>query len=331
MSTPIYGKSGVIKKKGASLAYLEDIRLAVDVDPILLRHLGDRWPTRILDGSRTVRGEIRRLYSASTDVLDEILNGSELTIEVYPEGETPGTRVFTIPGALIQSWGYSQPYNDYTREDVRFIGKNLVSTLYGLVGWWRFDEGVGSIAYDSSGYNHHGTIYGALWDDGKYGKALQFDGVDDWVGCGNIQPLGQQFTVMLWSYRLGSTGAYGSLLSIDELSWSTTGGFMFLDYNAGLITGGIRNHPLGVETSVALEAFVPNNVWRHYAVTWDKPYLKGYRDGVLVDQETFNYDVGWNVYETRIAKWVCNYFYGVIDEVRVFRGALSEALIRRLM
>jgi hypothetical protein len=29
----------------------------------------------------------------------------------------------------------------------------------GLVGWWRFDEGSGSVAGDSSGYGNDGTVY----------------------------------------------------------------------------------------------------------------------------------------------------------------------------
>jgi hypothetical protein len=29
----------------------------------------------------------------------------------------------------------------------------------GLVGWWRFDEGSGSVAGDGSGYGSDGTVY----------------------------------------------------------------------------------------------------------------------------------------------------------------------------
>ena len=36
--------------------------------------------------------------------------------------------------------------------------------------------GVPNIVLDGSGNNNHGTIYGATWTDGKYGKALSFDG-----------------------------------------------------------------------------------------------------------------------------------------------------------
>jgi len=70
-------------------------------------------------------------------------------------------------------------------------------TIDGLVGAWKFDEGSGTIAYDSSGNNNHGTIYGATWVDGKFGKALQFDGIDDYVSIATI-PLDKDLTIVFW-------------------------------------------------------------------------------------------------------------------------------------
>ena len=35
----------------------------------------------------------------------------------------------------------------------------LVNSHPGLVGWWRFDEGAGTIAEDSSGYGNDGIVY----------------------------------------------------------------------------------------------------------------------------------------------------------------------------
>ncbi|MEW6027447.1 MAG: fibronectin type III domain-containing protein, partial [Planctomycetota bacterium] len=52
-----------------------------------------------------------------------------------------------------------------------------------LLAHWKFDEGTGGIANDVSGNNNHGTLYGGpTWSAG----ALSFDGVDDYVDCGNI-------------------------------------------------------------------------------------------------------------------------------------------------
>jgi len=47
----------------------------------------------------------------------------------------------------------------------------------GLVGEWHFDGD----AKDSSGNGNDGTVYGASFVEGKFGKALSFDGVGDYV------------------------------------------------------------------------------------------------------------------------------------------------------
>jgi hypothetical protein len=52
--------------------------------------------------------------------------------------------------------------------------------LNGLVGWWKFDEGSGTVAYDSSGNGNDGNLTnGPTWTTGKIGGALSFDGVND--------------------------------------------------------------------------------------------------------------------------------------------------------
>lgn len=63
----------------------------------------------------------------------------------------------------------------------------------GLVADWRFDESEGSTAYDTH-----------MWVDGKYGKALQFDGVDDYVEVPNDPSLNPttEIRVEAWIKRL---------------------------------------------------------------------------------------------------------------------------------
>ncbi|MCK4661135.1 MAG: LamG domain-containing protein, partial [Phycisphaerae bacterium] len=48
----------------------------------------------------------------------------------------------------------------------------------GLIAYWSFDENDGDTAHDSSGYGNHGTIYNASWADGISGSALEFGGGD---------------------------------------------------------------------------------------------------------------------------------------------------------
>jgi hypothetical protein len=71
----------------------------------------------------------------------------------------------------------------------------------GLVAEWHFDEGEGSVLKDSSGNGNDGVIYGAIWVDGKYGGALSFDGVDDYVEVPDAPQLsggGKDLTIEAW-------------------------------------------------------------------------------------------------------------------------------------
>jgi len=61
---------------------------------------------------------------------------------------------------------------------VLIIGLVSNASATAPVGWWEFDEGIGSDANDSSGNGHHGTISGSVsWVPGYVGPyALDFAG-----------------------------------------------------------------------------------------------------------------------------------------------------------
>jgi len=47
--------------------------------------------------------------------------------------------------------------------------------------YWKFDEGYGTTAGDSSGHDYDGEIHGATWVSHSGGYALEFDGVNDYI------------------------------------------------------------------------------------------------------------------------------------------------------
>lgn len=68
-----------------------------------------------------------------------------------------------------------------------------------LAAWWDFNEGAGNTLYDRSGNGNNGTIYGATWQEGITGKALFFDGVNDYVNIGNkFNDLKLPITITAW-------------------------------------------------------------------------------------------------------------------------------------
>ena len=66
---------------------------------------------------------------------------------------------------------------------------------------WHFEEGSGTNAQDSCSYIN-ATLYGdMIWDYGKYGNAVRFNGVNTYVDAGNIFPFNQnmpEFSFSLW-------------------------------------------------------------------------------------------------------------------------------------
>ena len=54
---------------------------------------------------------------------------------------------------------------------------NAQNSNTGLISYWSFNEGRGSILYDSTATNN-GIIDGATWTTGKVGDALSFDDSD---------------------------------------------------------------------------------------------------------------------------------------------------------
>ncbi len=75
----------------------------------------------------------------------------------------------------------------------------------GLVGYWSFNEGTGSIATDFSGNGNAGTLTGPpTWVNGKRGKALNFSSGSHYVDLGTNVSIAQnlqQMTIAMWVKR----------------------------------------------------------------------------------------------------------------------------------
>ncbi|MCP4256356.1 MAG: hypothetical protein GY774_02385 [Planctomycetes bacterium] len=68
-----------------------------------------------------------------------------------------------------------------------------------LVAWWRFDEGSGTQALDSSGYGNDGVVEGdAKWVAGQIGGAIEFNGQNSRVVAPFIPLDSRSFTITMW-------------------------------------------------------------------------------------------------------------------------------------
>ena len=196
----------------------------------------------------------------------------------------------------------------------------------GLVGYWSFDEGSGTTAYDYSGNNNHGTlINGPTWTQGKVGGALSFDGVDDYVIA---QPTTDQtVTVLMWVKSSSWNGRMP--FSFDSPSYT---------YGPDLYPAcSILNWNIGDGCSNPFSnSFYPDSNWHFIVIVNDRLINKTnlYIDGNYIGYANWRDTAQSAPRYFYIARFDTEgYFYfwsGLIDEVRIYNRALSDAEIQAI-
>jgi hypothetical protein len=199
-----------------------------------------------------------------------------------------------------------------------------------LVAWYAFEGN----ADDSSGNDYHGILNGApALTTGKYGQAYQFDGTDDYVSIAwdaPIQGEGRSFTLAAWVKTDDRTDEHWVLG--DDSGW-----FHFL---FGLHRGhlSIRWRYGSAWTDYSLDTYqTVAGDFTHIAATYDAAarYVRLYVNGALAVADTTSLPLGigdlsaLHIGKGRTAD-PSEYFEGVIDDVRVYNGALTDEEIRAL-
>ncbi|MCJ7459531.1 MAG: FG-GAP-like repeat-containing protein [candidate division Zixibacteria bacterium] len=272
------------------------------------------------------------------------------TTHIYINGKDEGSTVKNYTGTLTPNehpliiGSRDNGYNDYfngTIDEVKIYNRALsgdeIREEYErvtLAAYWKFDEGTGNIAHDSSAFGNNGTLMNdPTWVVGLplLGKALEFDGVDDYVMIPDSPSLdinGPGITFMTWIYSPGFQD-FGWIMGKGDSDWGKMVWWL-LPESDGAIRYGIKS---GSTTHEQLDIPVglTTNIWQHVAVVYDGSYMRFYLNAVEKDSfpKTGNMDVndvpvligldGWNTN---------NHYRGKIDEVKVFGRALSTEEIK---
>ena len=114
----------------------------------------------------------------------------------------------------------------------------------GLIGHWRFDDGSGTVAKDSSGNGHDGTLEGDLqWTaDGIKDGALEFDGDGDYVQTTLFDALqtADNFTLSAWfKTNVTDTGQH-HIVWIGEIGGNGWGGQTELHFTINRFTKNVK-------------------------------------------------------------------------------------------
>ncbi|MBI2339848.1 MAG: DUF4215 domain-containing protein, partial [Deltaproteobacteria bacterium] len=266
---------------------------------------------------------------------------STSTVSIDPDTLNPRTD-YSYTVALSDSNGGTASTSDC---------QTFTTSDTGLVGWWRFDEGSGTTAEDSSGYGGDGTLQGDIgstsgWTSGVSSGALQFNGTNDlvavsqasgrpdfhtsaltleaWVNPSSLMTGDDHYVISQYldgdpsdaSFRLQVRGTDPQVAVFDTGS----------DY----ITSSEAAEDLSVDT------------WVHLVGVWDGggggESLRVYVNGDLVQvggSEVGDFTAMWDSSEPlRIGAGknstdgLKSFFNGIIDEVAVYDRALSTQEIR---
>ncbi|MEO8973743.1 MAG: LamG domain-containing protein [Ktedonobacteraceae bacterium] len=205
-----------------------------------------------------------------------------------------------------------------------------------MMGYWKFDEGSGSIALDSSGHHRDGAISGAVYStDHAPVKgstySLSFDGVQNLVSVPDSSGLDfsatDQMTISLWfnlSSLPGIWHAIGKRAGCDltsinyQLAYDSRG--LLFDSGGNIVATGITN--------------IPTGVWMHFAVTYNPTLQKLviYVNGKKATSQTNYMLSAKNTAPLLIAEsGTCGYtFPGNLDEVCILRQTLSASQVAEL-
>lgn len=278
------------------------------------------------------------------------LSGSTYTFKFYVNGTSVGTTTWTgTPdtdmGVLYMGTAGQIVSNNYTGrvDEVRIYGRAInadeVTALYNSapspVAHWKFDDGSGTTASDSSGNTNNGTLTnGPTWTTGKYNSAVNFDGVNDTVVMGDLSyTKSLPFTVTAWIKSNGSSSAI-----INKYVPASYNGFNFFIQSGKLCAWYLRNsvdhisiaqdHGFG---SVPCQSFT-SNTWNHAVVSVDSTEMKLYLNGNLSQTASWTGTAGGTSETTPFSLGLYgSYFTGQIDDVRVYKAVLNQTQIQKVM
>ncbi len=204
----------------------------------------------------------------------------------------------------------------------------------GLVGWWKFDEGSGDVAMDSSGNNNDMTLLGGpTWGtDPEHRGIMVFDGEDDHAYIEGTPFELPTYTIALW-FRIDGGSGDRDLLSAKGPS-GVNGVLLEIEPDGTLRN--LHRFPFasGGGTNVYTEASYDDGAWHHVATlktaTEMLLYVDGFQVGSEPDTTQFEGPLG-EIWLGTLDQRMGRMLPGAIDDVRIYDRVLSEQEILTIM
>jgi hypothetical protein len=345
--------NGAVTKSMLSSEVINDLDRKItmdDLDPAVIADLNDSVADGSIGASKLsseVNNALKPVVLSQPNSVVSANGGSAyLSIEAtggnnFYQWKKDGVDIVgaTSPSLSITDLNASQHEGSYTVVVSNAFGSATSSLAQidvngslteGLVGWWKFDETEGNIAYDSSGNGNDGNLTnGPTWVEGKIGGALNFDGVDDYVNFGvrSVFNLESEITVSLWIKA--SDYKYAQVISKSTLSggftWAfkwrvSTERFYFRMYD-----------PSGqYETFLRYNQNPALNEWSNILFSYGNSNSNLYLNSNLEAEGDFTATLTNQTNPLLVGGAGSEMFLGLIDDVRIYDRALSADEVKAL-
>ena len=210
---------------------------------------------------------------------------------------------------------------------VSVVVANVASTA--LVAAYGFEEGSGTTVADASGRGNAGTLSGATWvTTGKFGKALSFNGTSSLLTVASAASLDLAAGLTLEAWVRPASNSGNRAVLVKERSTGLAYALYARSASASRPNGTVRI--ASTNRTVTGTSALTLNAWSHLALTYNGATLALYVNGVLVATQARTGAVTTSTNPLRIggSTVASEYFSGLIDEVRLYSRALSQAEIQ---
>jgi hypothetical protein len=206
----------------------------------------------------------------------------------------------------------------------------------GLVAAYGFDEGAGGTVGDASGNGNTGTLEGPTWtSEGRFGSALMFNGRSDYVDLGNAEPLQVTGSMTVSAWVKANSWQFSEATIVSKRTAEGIGFQLDSSSDTAVRTASFKlTSSTGAELARYGSTPLVLDQWYYVTGVYDAAaqslsvYLNGLPDnGILVGSVSgaqanapVNVTIGQSAGTFQ--------FNGVIDEVRLYGRALSQAEIQ---
>ena len=206
--------------------------------------------------------------------------------------------------------------------------------INGLVGYWSFTGN----ANDESGYNHNGTVTGAVLTSNRMGtsnSAYSFDGLSDYIYITNSSLVsGGYASISLW-VKTDGAGTYFPIISGNQNDYN-----ILIKKDSAMLWI-VTNKASGSSPCSSFTTkygYLPPNQWNHIVLNYDGTTLKMFINNILSKSSPATGQIwtpqsdylAFGVYFLNGSPQYTDTYKGKLDDVRIYNRALNTDEINAL-